>query len=556
MKKFLAIVLALACVLSLCACGGKTGNNGSTGNNGGTTAEGKVKLSIGIPSDAMVLDHKNNALTKWVEEQCNVDIQFIEFAGGTDVATQISTTIAARQDLPDILFGLSLRESVISRYGEEGYFVDLTDYYADKEGASKTFWTRLENELSEYDQGMIVRRITDNETGSIYCVPTVETSLLDKIAFMPWINQTWLDKLNLKAPTNPDELFDVLIAFRDKDPNGNGLPDEIPLMGSANSGLSTNVVSWIINMFMYYDSAKWYNVGADGKVYEQFTQPEYREALKFINKLYKEKLLSSITWTMGGGELKQMVTPASGTELCGIVISHMTTGFAPGNEIMYQYVPLGYWGNVIRNDTTCSLSTFITESCDNPDKAFEVLMALWSWEGSMRVRYGEYGVNWTDCDPGAKSDIGLDATYKLISDPLMVQNTAKWGKIASCLNVYAEGETAQISENMDKWTATKSKKHAEAYALFLEAEEKTDLSQRLPVLSYTQEENDRVAQYVTNVGNYRSKALANFCMGVAGFDPNSDTDWNNYLKELDKLGRDIYLDFIQTGYDRGREIYG
>ena len=36
------------------------------------------------------------------------------------------------------------------------------------------------------------------------------------------------DNLGLEAPTTVDELYDVLVAFRDNDPNGNGQKDEIP----------------------------------------------------------------------------------------------------------------------------------------------------------------------------------------------------------------------------------------------------------------------------------------------------------------------------------------
>lgn len=43
-----------------------------------------------------------------------------------------------------------------------------------------------------------------------------------------FINRTWLDRLGLAVPTTIEELTDVLRAFRDRDPNGNGLADEIP----------------------------------------------------------------------------------------------------------------------------------------------------------------------------------------------------------------------------------------------------------------------------------------------------------------------------------------
>lgn len=43
------------------------------------------------------------------------------------------------------------------------------------------------------------------------------------------INVEWLEKLGLDMPTTTEELKEVLIAFKTKDPNGNGKADEIPL---------------------------------------------------------------------------------------------------------------------------------------------------------------------------------------------------------------------------------------------------------------------------------------------------------------------------------------
>lgn len=550
MKKFLAIVLALACVLSLCACA-KTGSNNGDGNGDGgdRTADGKVKLSIGLPSSALILSHENNALTKWVEETCNVELKFVEYAGGTDMATQISTTISARQELPDILFGMSLSDSMVNRYGKDGYFIDLTDYYADKEGASKIFWDRLANEMTESERDLVMRKLPDAETGEIYFVPTIETSLTDKMQSQPWINQKWLDKLGLKAPTNTDELVAVLKAFKTQDPNGNGVADEIPLFGSQ-LGYGSKVVDWLINMFCYYNPTRLHNVGKDGKLYPVYTTDEYREALKFVNMLYEEELLTSLAWSATGNEMKTIITPVSGTALVGIFLSHLTSGTATNNEVLFEYVPLKHFGYVVRNDMSVSKSTFITDNCKNPDKAFEMLMTMWSWDGAMRIRYGEYGVNWTDPDPGAKSDMGLDATYKLLRDPLFEQSTAKWSQISSTFNNYAELETAQVDENTDPWYAKRTAMAAEQYKLFAEQEAtKNDPSAICPVLTYTEEETERAAMYRTNVGDRRAKAQTEFCTGI--LDPNSDKDWNDYIAQLKDLGLEVVTEATQVAYDRG-----
>ena len=287
-----------------------------------------------------------------------------------------------------------------------------------------------------------------------------------------------------------------------------------------------------------------------GKLTHVQTTDEYREALKFIKMLSDEKLLTSLAWTATGSEAKQITTPSNGVALCGIFSAHLTVNCAMGNEVMYQYVPLKTWGCAVRNDTSCSLTTFITESCDESkrDRAFEMLMTMWSWDGSMRIRYGEKDVNWRLPDEGAKSDIGLDATYALISDPLTQQSTAKWAKIASTLNVYAEGETAQVAEDMDEWTKIKSQMHAENYALFCESEEENNPKIICPTLIYTEDEKELTSMERTNTSDRMEKAMAEFCTGV--LDPNSDADWNAYLKQVNDLGLPVWLELAQTTYDK------
>ena len=552
MKKFLAIVLALACLLSLCTCGGgatNAGNNGGEGGDDNLTADGRVKLTIGMPSNALVLSLDNNALTRWVEEECGVELSFVEYAGGTDVPTQISTAIAGRRELPDIIFGVGLASSVINRYGRDGYFLDLSDYYADKEGASKTFWDRMNNELTEAEREHIIRVITDPETGAIYGAPIVETSMIDSMRGNAWINKTWLDKLGLEMPTNNEELVNVLKAFRDKDPNGNGVKDEIPMFGTQNASPSARVVDWVINTFTYYNYARKWAVDENGKIEPVFTQDEYREAVKFVKQLNDEKLMSNIVWTCTNDNMKQIVTPSNGTSMVGVFCGHLTLHCAKGNEVMYEYVPLPRWGCAIRGDNNVSLNTYITESCDNVDKAFEVLMALISWEGSMRIRYGEYGANWVDPDPGAKSELGLDATYKLLSDPMTMQNTAHWTKIACCLNIYAEGETAQMEKEGDPWMLKRAQLQAESYALFVQAEQNNNPKQLVPIIVATEEEKEKTESIRTNIDSYVSGMLTDFCTGKA--DPADNKVWSNYLAKLDEMGLATYTEYVQTAYDRG-----
>jgi len=546
MKKLIALLLVLVMTLSLCVgCGGEKtpGQSGGEGEDAG----GKTTLTIGLSANANILDYDNNALTRWLEEQCDVNLEFTIYATGSDVATQISTTVAAMQELPDILWGISLGDDVYNTYGEDGYFIDLAPYYEDKEGASKVFWDRLTENFSEYQQTNILSKMTNPDTGAIYCVPTLETSLIDTMDYQMWINTEWLQKVGKTMPTNPTELKEVLIAFRDQDPNGNGKADEIPLFGAQEGGLGADVVNWLVNMFLYFDDSKTWNVGEDGKLYAPFTTDEYREALIYIRDLVKEGLLNPMAWTSKSGELKGINTPIDGTALCGIFAGHLTLHANMNSELLYQYEPVPCFGSAVIKDDTFSRNTYITEYCENPDKAFELLMTMWTKEGSQRIRYGEYGVNWTDPDAGAVSELGIEADIKILQDPFAQQNTAMWGKVGATLNVNAEGESNQTTTERSEWENHRSKLAAAQRQYYEEAYEKNNPEKLCPSLNYN---DDATYDMRTALADYYQRSRTDFCNVGTALDPNSDADWQKYLKTLDDMGLKQWQELAQSRYDQ------
>lgn len=543
MKKFLAIFLALTVVLGLCACGGGSSSNGGHG----LTEDGRVKLSVGIGTNAMITSLEDNAFTRWIEEECGVEITFVEYAGGTDIKTQISTTIAANQELPDILWGTSIDRDTAIRYGKDGYFVDLAPYYADKEGKAKNFWDRIENELDPANRELVVSKMAD-EDGHIYGAGGILISPFDNQAWQVFINTKWLDAVGMEKPTNADELYAVLKAFKDKDPNGNGQPDEIPLMGSDTGVMCSDVIGWIVNMFLYYNPGRPYAVDENGKLSEQlYLTDEYRDALRFLNKLYKEGLLSPLTWTTSAQEMKQITTPSAGTALCGIFVGHPTSTTTRGSKVLYEYEPLETWGYFRTKDEDFSWNYYITESCQDVDKAFEVFMAAASYEGSMRGRYGEYGVNWTEADPGTIDQLGDPAKYKILHDVAGEQHAQRWGKYGPVIIVGDENECAQVDDTDDEWFNYKIKLLREHYLLGVEAAKKNP-ERICPPLSYTDAEDEERSMIATNVSGKVSEDEMDFITGV--LDINNDAVWAKHKADAKALGSDKLVEMAQVAYDR------
>lgn len=104
------------------------------------------------------------------------------------------------------------------------------------------------------------------------------------------IRADWLQKLGLEMPTDLDSFYNVLKAFKEKDPDGNGVNDTLPMGAS--------IAGW--NNFTNILGA--YNVAAasgglrptwlsDGTVTTSLKNPGFIEACKYLNKLYRDGLL-------------------------------------------------------------------------------------------------------------------------------------------------------------------------------------------------------------------------------------------------------------------------
>ena len=529
MKKWIALLLSLATLVTLLAgCGKKeeTVSDQPGASTSGDAADG-VTITIGLPRSALVTDYDNNAFTNWLEEQTGYNIQFQYFQASTsDAKTQLSTMMVSGEKLPDILYNFQLSDDLIKEYGDDGYFLDLRDYYADREGASRVFWERLQ-EIPEEEQVTNVRRMTDVENGAMYSLPCIQTSDIDTMDYQMWINQTWLDELGLQAPTNPDELYEVLKAFKQRD------PDCVPLAGIENS-MGGDVINWIVNMFTYCDDTRRWNVDETGKLYMPYNTDDYRQALIYMHKLVQEGLMTPLCWTIKIQEMQALTSPADNDPMVGIFAGHLTLHVTPGSEVLYNYKPLDLFGNAVINENINRRSTFITTDCENPDAAFALAMALYSKEAGWRLRYGEQGVNWDYADAGTESYLGKPAEIKILDDPFAKLNSCLWGDIAASLLTDAEGESAEKVEGTDAWADYKNTIVAEQVANYHAAAEANNPKTLCPPLIQTTQEKDEILQIKSDVLTIINKCRAQFANGE--LDPNDDAAWNDYLAQLDTLG--------------------
>lgn len=550
MKKILALLLSVVMALSLLAgCGGGAKEKDDNQQQPGNT-DGKITLTIGIPKHTSVTNYDDNYYTKWLEEKTGYELKFQFFAtGATDYKTQLSTMVAGKVQLPDLMIGFQLGSDLHNRYGMDGVFQDLSPYFNDQEKSA--IWWEQYDKLDETYAGNIWRRMQSSDgSGAIYAFPEIQESVIDTMSFTPWINQAWLDTLQLEMPTDPDSLYKVLVAFRDKDPNGNGTADEIPLIGTAGN-LSGDVISWIINMFLYADSSTYFNVDESGKLYSPYREDAYREALKFIRKLYKEGLLSPLTLTATPQDIRQMVCPSSGgAQLAGIAVTHLTVGFEEGHEGILNYEPVPMWGNVITADNQNYYSTFITRDCKNVDAAWDLLMTMCTEESAIIQRYGIQGENWAYAPEGSVSIMGGEAKIRVFEDVATTRGNENWRNVEATFLFNAEGESNQsVPEDETEVRNHKYNLFNKALANYSQQKANHNPADKLicPLLLWPDAYKEEVPLARDDCRSFISRARTDFITGKT--DINDDSDWNDYLKELDDLGYDQWLFYSQLVYE-------
>jgi putative aldouronate transport system substrate-binding protein len=128
--------------------------------------------------------------------------------------------------------------------------------------------------------------------GNIYAFPWIEElgdgrESIHSVDNFPWINVEWLEQLGLDMPTTTEELKEVLIAFRDNDPAGDG--QTIPMSFIINDGAQDP--GFLFGSFGLGENWDRTVVTNDGEVKLTAADEGYKEAIKFMNELYDEGLL-------------------------------------------------------------------------------------------------------------------------------------------------------------------------------------------------------------------------------------------------------------------------
>jgi putative aldouronate transport system substrate-binding protein len=549
----LTLTLAFSVLLSACTKDAAT-TNSPTATIANTTSAPEIKpgslplstekvtLKVMITSDPQVENFATNEFTKYLEEQTNVHIEWEVVP--RDNAQEKLNLVLAGGDYPDIFMNMGISPAQQTIYGEQGVFVPLNNYI-DKYGVEAK---RI------FERSPVVKESITAPDGNIYSLPQINDCYHCSMSQKMWIYKPWLDALNLPMPTTTEEFYQVLKAFKEKDPNKNSKADEIPLASSI-SGWHYGLEEFIMNSFTTYNAFDNNSKGLivqDGKIDTVYNKPEWKAGLEYLHKLYSEGLIAPESFTQDVNQLKQITENKDAERVGAVPMGYMgeftEINGESGRWLQYTSVPPLKGPTGVQNAAYNSLGGFgmgtfvITKASKNPDIAFRWADNLYTFENTLRSTLGRPDMEWKK--PSA-NDVGLNgkpALYVSTTNFGNVQNI-HWNSdsVADMSSDFRLGNSFDGKDNLEAILYNETKKNYEPYI------PKTNIN--LPYLFFSNESSSELVDLQKTINDYRDQMLARFVIGDASL----DKDWDTYVKTLESMNLKRYLQIFQEAYDQNQK---
>ena len=463
---------------------------------------------------------ENYPVERVAREMTNIHLIDDTAGKNTTDNNEAMNLLLAQGNLPDIVGGNRIQQPV-NQYGPEGAFVPLNDLIEEHAPNIKAFFDErpeLRQAISAYD-------------GNMYYIPYLPDGKYGRAYF---IRQDWLDKLGLERPDNVDELYDVLVAFRDQDPNGNGQKDEIPYFARDWEEVIRLVTLWDARSSgsdTYHDFYV-----KDGTVVHPYAEEAYRDGLANVAKWYEEGLIDPEIFTRGSSAREYLLSQDLGGMTHDWFASTSGYNTALGETIegfdFAPFLPPESAGGVrmeehrripIKPDGWA-----ISFSNEHPEETIKYFDFWFTEEGRRLSNFGVEGEHYEMIDG---EPIFTDAV--LNSDqPVNSQ-------------MYAIGAQIYRGYWMDyryeeQWTSDAALEGIELY------DSQDLLVDQFLGVAFNQEEQQVYDKFWPSIQTYMLERQQAWILGTGDV----QEDWDDYMSTLEKMGLQDVLEAVNSAYAR------
>ncbi|MBQ3078739.1 MAG: extracellular solute-binding protein [Clostridia bacterium] len=488
-----------------------------------------------VQGDSWTAKPEDHYIWAFIEKYCNVDLDVKYYKQGS--WEEQRSLIFLGDDQPDIIINGSFDNADLVRYGQvEGMLLPMEDLI--KEHAP------LIAKYGEEHPELYSETLTPD--GHMYAIPTIGRSDLDVNGSRVFINQQWMDNLGLEMPTTLDELTEVLMAFKNDDPNGNGEADEIPFLAYPDRGR----IAIMTALGMNHGDAYSLYATLDGRVTVGAAEENYVHYLEYMKMLLDEGLLDEDFYTMTIEEFNAKLS----RNVVGLAMMDAPFVYMPAPEQYQQYqslVPLvsdyndtQIWPmlNSITNGTfVICRDTEYPEVCIRiANVFFEKDINLLAFVGPQASAYLEaqwpvegWEASWVEEVDGAQVYTTPDGT------DLWTYLNSRVGLAIQIGPAYTQDE-ANATIGIDVPLAD----HEMFWRNSMRANVSAHMRLQLPNLFLSEDELNRANELRVPIEDYISNMEAKFIMGDADL-----STFDAFQEELKALGIEEYLELYQTAYD-------
>ena len=511
-------------------------------NPGGyPVVQSPMTITVAHPHHSYNMDYDNNDAIKFLNALTNVTPKW-------DILPEVGTTerlnlmLAAGQDLPDAFVNCPFTTGMLITAGQQGLLIPMQDLL------DQTYYYK--DLVTEYPE---VWGASHSADGNVYAWASGGPPMVtNQLAMRFWIFQPFLTALNMRMPTTTDEYYNFLVAVRDRDPNGNGRRDEIGLVGET-EGWHAQIDGFLMNSFIYNETStsrdainrRRMYLKDDGTIDVTYNKPEWRQGLEYLTKLCSEGLMDPSSFTYKKEERRALVEIAGAP----IVASLPSGGFHefsdPQGERRKQFVnvpplrgPSGVrqiWYD--QYNSTAVGRVAISKDCQWPEVVVKWADYVFTPDWAVRNRYGVRNRDWEIPPPGTPSASGGGA--KIVEklrwgtpQTVGIQNSVGRNVFFSYDSVFS-GDIYELEYVL--WNS------------YVQNEPFKFMKSVPRNLTFTVEETRDFNNLNILIVEYIEQFMAQVITGRIQL---NDTTWNNYTREIDRMGLPQLLRVTQAAFDR------
>ena len=451
-----------------------------------------------------------------MQARANIDIVFEEVPSA-QVQEKTSLVFASRE-FPDVIFVAGISDRLLwdaARAGDVWPLGALTDRYAPN-------WKRA------FEERPVIRKAITLPDGKIYSLPYYREILNDfGIRDIQAINVDWLDALGLEMPATTEELYQTLRAFRQGIDDGTLPADGIPWYFRYHSWGGGE---WeVYNAFGLW--MKGQGVGAEkylsvnnGVVEFGATDDKLKDAVNYLHRLFSHGLIPEEVFTDAWGDYlakTRSVPPVAGLWGSYFVAAAVEEWYEPLPPVAGPTGVQRFRSQPVRLQRNAFT---LFGNFELPEVMLRFIDAWADDDFSVQASYG-----------GPTLEHGADGTRTVLGTGTDWFNHGPHNHFPSYISKRASDAVRWTGEhgNRDRYIR-------ETYASYIWPQER-----HYAYTNFNDEEQGEISILQSEIGDYVNSAVAGWIVNGS-----ADAEWDDYLRQLNRLGLPRAMEIYQASYDR------